>query len=510
MSNDNHRYVINALLLALSLGSWSVAMAEGVRSIPVGQRQLFLDDEAIASSGGVKRIWTSAKKANEGKPLRFWQRDQQGNRVPLKAAIYASALYDDKRGVFQMWCRVFPGLPHGTALEGTEVHKYMRYGYCESRDGIDFDLISELKGLHSNGDYNIVVTLDQHATDPQHRYKAGYDGAPSGFPNGACLAHSADGIEWTPYHDGKPVTGRAADFTNCLIWDDAARVYRLFTRTDYGPGGGPGEIRGMRMMTNPDVAKSPADWTTVREWQLDREGPAEHQRRQIYTMTDWQYAGLHFGLFSIYEWPNDFREGKTTDHVKRHERDVINTYLATSRDTIHWNLDAIYAGQPLIERGGDNAWDKDMVFPSSWIITRDQEHWIYYGGANERHGVAEIFQPKREMAIGLAKLPLDRFAGLRAGEKPGVIVTKPFKLSAPAILLNAAAHGGEVAIDLLEADGQPIAELSGANALVLKNADEIAWRADWKSPEVKRRVGQLVQLRFRLQHATVYGFQLPE
>ncbi len=173
---------------------------------PKPPKRLFVDDHLVEPSDGVTRVWQAARKANEGKPIRFWQRDEKGNRVPLKAAIYASAIYDEQRGVFQMWSRVFPGLKPGTALEGTEAHKHMRYGYCESRDGIDFDLDCELKGLHSNGDY---------------------------------------------------------------------------------------------------------------------------------------------------------------------------------------------------------AWDKDMVFPSSWIITRGQEHWIYYGGANERHWVAEIFQPKRFMAMGLAKRPLD-------------------------------------------------------------------------------------------------------
>jgi hypothetical protein len=225
-------------------------------------------------------------------------------------------------------------------------------------------------------------------------------------------------------------------------------------------------------------------------------------------MTDWQYEGVHFGLCSIYEWPNDFSEGKATDHVKRHERDVVNTYLATSRDAVHWDLSAIYGGQPLIERGGDNAWDKDMVFPSSWIITRDREHWIYYGGANERHGVAEIFQPKRDMAMGLAKLPLDRFAGLAAGEQPGTIVTKPFQLSAAQIVLNADARNGVVSIEVLDAEGQPIAELSGANAVTLRDSDKVAWRAEWKSPEFTGKLGQMVRLRFRLRNATLYAFRV--
>ena len=69
----------------------------------------------------------------------------------------------------------------------------------------------------------------------------------------AALAHSGDGIHWTPYNHGQPVTHRAADTCNQILWDPEARIYRLFTRTDFGTRGGAGEIRGARSMTNTDV-----------------------------------------------------------------------------------------------------------------------------------------------------------------------------------------------------------------------------------------------------------------
>ena len=93
------------------------------------------------------------------------------------------------------------------------------------------------------------VSLDQHETDPSHRFKAAYDGP--GMR--AALAHSGDGIHWTPYNNGQPVTKRAADTCNQIFWDPHARLYRLFTRTDFGAAGGTGEIRGARSMTNTDV-----------------------------------------------------------------------------------------------------------------------------------------------------------------------------------------------------------------------------------------------------------------
>jgi hypothetical protein len=447
----------------------------------------------VAETENIERVLQAAHKANDGRPVRFWTKDEQGQRKELKAWIYASPYYDDQRGVFRMWSRV---LPDG---------KQMRYGYSESKDGIDFDFISELKGIVSNGDYNSVVTIDLHEADPAHRYKIGYDGAQPPHANGACLAHSADGIHWTQYNGGKPVTGRAADFTNCLIWDEQARLYRLLTRTDFGSAGGLGEIRGMRVMTNSDVKKDPTAWKTTSEWQFDRKKD-EFQRRQIYTLTDWMYCGIHFGLMAVYEWPSDFSEGKETDHRQRHERDVLNYYLVTSRDGDRWDLRWVDAGQPLVERGQDGAWDKDMILPANWIVTRGDEHWIYYGGANERHGVAEVFSPQRDAAIGLAKLPLDRFVALEAKETLGEVVTKPFVWDGTKLLVNVAAKEGEISVELLDDRGEPLAGFAGDNRATAKKIDELDWRVPWENADELR--GRKVKLKFQLRNARLYAFDV--
>lgn len=475
------------------------------------QKQLLVDDMMIADTRGLKRVLHPARKVNDAQPVQFWQTDARGRRSPLTAWLYASPMYDAQRGVFRMWSRVCPGLTEAQAVQGTEAHKYMRYGYSESEDGVNFEFVGELRGLHSNGDYNSVVTYDEHETDPAHQYKIGYDGARSGFPNGACLAHSGDGIQWAPYNNGNPVTGRAADFTNCLIWDEAVRTYRLFTRTDYGTGGGPGEIRGMRMMTNPDVKANPADWTTVHEWKFDREGPEEYRRRQIYTMTDWMYCGVHFGLFSVYEWPNDFSEGSETDHVKRHERDVMNYYIATSRDAESWDLQWIYGGQPLVERGGDRAWDKDMVLAANWIVTRDNCHWIYYGGANERHGTGGVFQPERSWAIGLAKLRLDGFMSMHATAGGGELLTEPLTFAGDRLVVNCStAAASSLLAELQTAAGQPVAGLAAGDCIPI-TGDHVARTVEWKAgTDVSKLAGTPVRIRFILKNADLFSFCFAE
>ncbi len=83
-------------------------------------------------------------------------------------------------------------------------------------------------------------------------------------------------------------------------------------------------------------------------------------------MTDWICCDVHFGLYSVYEWPNDFREGMQTDHVRRHARDVLNCSIATSRHGDSWDLTWTYSRCALAERGTDRAWDKDMILPANW------------------------------------------------------------------------------------------------------------------------------------------------
>ncbi len=91
-------------------------------------------------------------------------------------------------------------------------------------------------------------------------------------------------------------------------------------------------------MVNPDIKANPTGWTTVREWHFDREGPNEFLRRQIYGMTDWIYEGIHFGLLMVYEWPDETPgqqpklRTEDIDHHKRHDRDVMEFYIAPCRE----------------------------------------------------------------------------------------------------------------------------------------------------------------------------------
>ena len=458
------------LLIRLIVGCTVVsAIAETAEDrVDLGlKKQLLVDDYAIADRSQVERILGRVTKANEGKPILHdrW--------------FYGTVLFDDNR--FKMWFSK-PG--------------QVGFAYSESRDGLTFSDLVDVTGMKGAA---LAVMIDPRESDPAHRYKASFDADNVG----AGLAHSADGIHFIPYNNGKAVTGRAADTYNQILWDEEAKTYRLLTRTDFGTPGGTGEIRGTRSMTNPDVKANPTGWKTTRSWKLD--DPA---RRQIYALTDWIYEGVHFGLATIYEYPGDFSEGRETDHQKRHERDVINYYLVTSRDGDTWDLHWILSGQPIVPRGGDGAFDKDILFPASEIVTHGDQHWLYYLGGNERHGEGKV-QPEKQRALGLATLPLDRFGGLQAKARPGTVTTKAFQLDGSNVLINADCQAGRCAVEVLDREGKPLAGFTLSDCYPLTQQDALRLPVRWKkSADLSSLIGQTVRLRFHLQDATLYAFQI--
>jgi hypothetical protein len=372
----------------------------------------------------------------------------------------------------------------------------------------------------------------------------------------ACLAHSPDGLRWTDYNNGEPVTRRAADTMNQLLWDEDAQVYRLYTRTDYGQGRYAGtldENRGTRDMVNPDVKANTTAWQTVREWTFDREGRWEFKRRQVYSLNGWIYEGVHFGLMWCYEWPGQLGEGGYDLH-KRHERDVMNFYLVStrgspreigaasvagtsssaviSRGEASWDLSWVYAEKPLVPRGPDGSFDKDWVQPAGNIVTWQDQHWIYYCGSRERHDIYRLREgPTRwQCAIGLATLRLDGFVCLAAKDPPGTVVTKPFLLEGGKLEVNldtkegspreieraptssapvVGISRGEAMVEILNEAGKPIPGFTQQEAKPFKAADGLRLQPRWETrADLATLKGQVVRLKFHLKNARLYAFQI--
>ncbi len=192
------------------------------------------------------------------------------------------------------------------------------------------------------------------------------------------------------------------------------------------------------------------------------------------------------------------------DYYTRHEEDVLDFYIGTSRDGVNFDKSWIYARKPLVPRGPAGSFDKDGVFPPSQFVTHEDEHWIYYGGASERH-----YSIGRDMKIGLAKLRLDGFICLEAKDKPGTVVTKPFKLEGGRLEVNVDARAGRVQVEILDENGEAIPGFSGKDAPEYQAVDDLRLKPVWKNDkDLSTLKGKVVRIRFRLRNARLFTFQI--
>ncbi len=180
--------------------------------------------------------------------------------------------------------------------------------------------------------------------------------------------------------------------------------------------------------------------------------------------------------------------------------------MAPSRDGVHFDFKAAAypPRKPLIPRGPDGSFDKDLVRPPMHIITRNDEHWIYYLAANERWG-----PPVWDARLALARLRLDGFFCLQAGKEPGTVITRPFKLEGAKLQVNVDATAGQVKIELLDAAGKPIAGFSGEASRTCRGHNGLRLEPKWNDQrDLSPLKGRTVRLRFTMTNARLYAFQI--
>ncbi len=424
-----------------------------------------------------------------------------GSRVALDFGFYTTVLWNEKNRKFQMW--YMPWRMAGV-------------GYAESTDG--FHWTKPLVG--KDGKDNIVHFSQSFSCmiDPTvpwghpAKYKAAFDSNLDRVCQPG-LAHSADGIHWTDYNGGKPVTGRAADCFDQILWDPMMQKYRLTCRTDVGGEGGTKEYRSTRIMVHDrgnDLMNHPTAWKTIADRIVvddprKEKNPWGNPRLQFNWMTCWIYEGVYFAPMNVYTM-DESHFFESFDYKTRHEKDVLDFYIGTSRDGVNFDRSWIHARKPLVPRGPAGSFDKDGAFPPSQIVTHNDEHWIFYGGAAERH-----YSIGRDMKIGLAKLRLDGFFCLAAKDEPGTVVTKPFKLEGRGLLVNVDATKGEFFVEILDTQGRPVPGFSALEAKKYRAIDQLRLIPQWQTGHHLSAIrGQTIRLKFHLRNAKLYSFTVVE
>jgi hypothetical protein len=483
-------------LAAAAVTSWLLAGSHIAAQTPgppieIGtSKQFFVDDHIIATRRMAHRILNQPVK-HSAKPIIQLEPQQQVGGKQL-VVVSGSVIFDQEEKLFKMWYEAADyrwsddPVCYATSKDGIhwELPKLGLYEYQGSKDN---NIV--FRSAQRSGDTSPAVFKDPVARNPQERYKMLHKRTPRTI-DGVRIAFSPDGIHWTDGPD-EPVIP-LSDSPNSAMWDAKLKKYVAHTRMNQVYDG----------VFTREVFQSESDdfktWTPLGVIMKpdERDFPANHQ---FYNMEWMPYEDVYFGFISVYHTLPGM-ETKVTPDVPW--IDKIDIQLTFSRDGRTWQR----AGdrQVFIPNGPLPAdFDHSMIFVMQHPIVVGDEIWFYYSGFSGRHWATKRNEPQGG-AVGLAKLRLDGFVSIDAGD--GEVTTKPLRMSGDRLIVNANASEGSVRVEILDAGGKPIPGFTKDDADPIRG-DSVRHAAAWKGrADVSSLKGKPITLRFHIDRSKVYSF----
>lgn len=470
--------------------------------------QLFLDDHLIAKSQGLRRDMETPVR-HPRNPLIIQDRPWEARML----SVYGTVLYDERSGKFRCWYLASEGdrgVPDTPEAPGTA--EYFQC-YAESDDGIQWtkpDVGSKPCGRHRR--HNIVVP-DAHGfcvlhtpgdPDLQRQYK-GLGGNVVGF--------SPDGIVWSLKTDvakNWAAAIRKNDTSSCVVRRQGE--YLAYVRYQEpetcvkDPASGI-EWRGVMRGVGISISKDFNTWTPKRPV-FKTDATDGYPWTQPYGLCVTPYGNALIGLVPML-------------HLAREQANnsygTMDVQMLVSRDGRTWSRVADRA--VFMKHGGDAPVDKRPwdahVYPSTTMVVKDDQVYIYYTGSNLIHGErrrVQNVQPK--CGIGLATLPADRFAALQptSGDVEGIVQTHPLRIHGRRLLVNAQVGPNDLQVEVCTAEGCVIPGFE-RNRCRLTPHDKLRHEANWQTDERLKALqdsipgARTVVLRFFIRKGALYAFQ---
>ena len=483
---------------------------------------LFLDEAAIAGQSGLQRVFAPASTHPDNPIIRPTQSWEMGGIY-----TFGSIIREPDTGGFRMWYQAIDGGDISTA-------GHMSICYAESDDGVHWrkPLAPRMShghrkatnivlghSIYAGNPYCASVIRDADAP-PAERYKMAawfeqWSDRLSKF-DGAASFHSPDGLHWQVYEGAEPFIeevhwrpnppgyytldgeywlprqGEAPaealyiggpNDASCISPDQLDGEYVHFQvmqrkapegKRSYERDLITGRERFIAMHTSPDFVH----WSHPRT--IIAPATEDPDYIQFYGMGGFRYGNYWLGVLWMY-------------YVHDQSMDLE---LAISRDGRHWSRP--FPGQRLVALGKDDAFDCGMIMSATAPVIAGDQIYIYYGGEDHRH------DERGTAAIGLATLPLDRWAGMLAGRQ-GMLQTMPFGFQGEALELNAYAHGGEVFAEILDEEGRVLAGYDRDQSVPLVG-DMTHGRLAWRSGAgLSVLHGKKIAVRLIVHNATIYA-----
>ena len=499
-------------ILSISLTAVAFATAAEDRALEIGQeKQLFIDDYIIESFEGVSKTLNQPVKYETNPVLPSVPTGEPSWEAGMHMC-FTTILFDEDQQQYKMWYSLYgPAdestvLAYATSSDGLTWHK-PSLGIVHDRGVKENNIILEHEALECG------VFKDPHETDPAKQFKMLFKAA-----KGVRAAYSADGLHWKDYNNGQGVIYHPPghDAQSVPYWDEDLNKYVAIIRDRTGM------IKDVRpkMVTDPWARKvygklygGPKKDRVPENHSLRRVGQVESEdfvhwtpmrtvvaaddddplhRDQFYNMQVILYEGLRVGLLTVFSYD--------------YERPRGGVQLTYSRDGMNWQRGANRAVfLPTSERPGDFDWG--FIWPVQGPLIVGDEIWIYYIGWGADHN-SELPPGVTKFAsgLGLAKLRLDGFVSVDADESEGTLTTKTFTWRGTELVINADAGSGQVLVEIVAADGKPIAGFGKQDCDPLQ-ADRVRHAVAWTGKrDVSSLAGQAVKLKFYLRKAKLFSF----
>lgn len=491
--------------LATTLPGWS--QAKTVKPIPktdslevempvtepvaIGHRkQLFVDRYIISQTEGVELTVAAPERSPENPCFCPEPGADEGHGM-----IPDTVLYDRAQHMFRMWY---------TSMEGDADDQFP--AVAESKDGIHWTRpVLHLREFHGSTANNLmqgdpgVVFLDPHDSDATRRYKRVFTVENSNGV-GVGVAFSPDGLHWKE-SSANPVLNHTGDTHSWLGWDERSQRYIGYFR----PHGERQDvaIREQKRRIGVSFSSDAEHWTPIEPvLEADDHDPPG---TEFYWLHAIPYEDVYIGMLSVLHMDNNLLDFRQPDPVGREQ--TVDIELVVSRDGVHWLRSNNRA--PWLALGRFQSWDDLTMWPSAPVVLDDGIR-VYYSGWNLRHHLGDLASSNRmrdglwrASCIGFVSLRLDGWVAAHAvGHRTGVLTTRTLQFEGNALEVNANAARGQIKVELLDAQGQPIPGFSGAAAAAL-TSDSLHYRVPFGRP----LPAGPVRVRFTINDAELYAFQ---
>jgi hypothetical protein len=465
-------------------------------------RQLFVDSFLIAETSLQQVAHTPTFYAGNPvlEPDRDWERTVDG--APYAAPFSDGIWYDETQRRFKMWYLAGAG----------ELHKDDPQAfytcYAESADGKTWvkptlDVMAGTNVVDTCNRDASTIWLDKQETDSTRRYKMFNVLRRPGDRRWQCvLKYSADGVHWS---EGVAQSGDLYDRSSAF-YNPFLGVWALSMRY---PTAVSSRSRSYLQNADPELAVSLAhrirpDYPDQNVVYWFTPSPREPRNPDypevspgIYNFDAIPYESIMLGMYSVWQGPeNDVcaREGIQ----KRNE-----IFLGYSRDGFHFSRQSY---EPFMANDhSDGAWNwGNMQSVGGAPIVVGDSLYFYCSGRRLNNIMWDSYT-----STGLATLRRDGFVAMHADARGGYLITEPLCFDGKYLFVNVDVKGrrSHLTVEVLDADGNPLPEFSGKNAVALKGIDSTKAMVTWRGrTDLTALQGRAVRLRFNLTAGDLYAF----